>query len=148
MQALLLALVFALPVAQDELNGGPLDAIAQRIEARLDKIDTPIGKLGDNVEALRQDVIAARQERSTILARIKEMNGEREGLIARLTEARDEMRQAREEWRPLQNLVDRLISFVWKLFYLLALVAVLCLAVLGAISYVWLKIKSLVIPKL
>jgi hypothetical protein len=146
-------------VAQDVVTG-PLDGLGDRIEARIDKLadrfDTPIkeleeetlmgfSRLGAAIQAMQEDNKAARSERSSLMQRMREMAAEREGMLARIAEARDEIRQAREEWRPLQNLVDRIVGLVWKLIYLVVLLCVLAALVLLAVGYGWSKIKGLAI---
>lgn len=160
-----LALFFFLGMAcaacfGQEVVTGPLDNLGDRIEARIDKLadrfDTPIkeleeetlmgfSRLGASIQAIREDAIAARNERSSLMQRMREMSEERAGVLARLAEAREEIRQAREEWRPLQNLVDRVVALVWRLIYLVVLLCVLAGIVLLAVGYVWTKIKSTVV---
>lgn len=108
------------------------------------------GPLLESIKQMRADFRAEMAEaktlRSGMLSRLAEMRdevavgrSERKTLLERIAEQRAEMSQLRAEWRPLQGLVDRLTSFVWKLLWLgLSIIAVLL--ILGGILY-WVYIK-------
>ena len=146
---------------QEQLIEGPLENLADRIESRMERIaerfETPVvkleeetrmgfGRVTDAIARLREDASLAQAERSGLLAKLREMAAEREGVLARIAEAREEIRQAREEWRPLQNLVDRIVALVWKLIWLVVSLLVLVGIVALAGLYLWSKVKSSVLP--
>lgn len=155
--AFIAGMLCAACVAQEPITG-PLDNLGDRIEARIDKLadrfESPVkeleeetvmgfSRLGAAIEAMREDAAAARSERSSLMQRMREMSEERAGLLSRIAEAREDIRLAREEWRPLQGLVDRIVGLVWRLIYLVVLLCVLAGLVLLAVGYGWTKIKGL-----
>lgn len=104
-------------------------------------------------KGLIESVRELRADRDGILSRLREFSTQREGLLAKLAEiresavaAREEARTARREalerWTPLQNLVDRLTGFVWKLIGLVALLGVLVLITLVIVGWLYAKFKS------
>ena len=140
------------PATNAEVVEGPIsDLIEKRLQERLDK------KHAEVYGSILSDIAEARRERKNIFESIQELRSERNGLIARFAEMRDnfeawriENQKQREEWTglvgrwtPLQNLVERLTGLVWKLFgFVIALCClVFLLAILAAV--LWRKVNSL-----
>jgi len=92
-------------------------------------------------DGLLAEIVVFRRERDTIMDEIRSVRSERQGLLDRLNEVRHELTQSLERWTPIQNLIDRMIDLVWKIFWLLIslVVVVVVLASLGLFLYVRLQ---------
>ena len=118
MIALLLALVM-----QAELPRPILDRILDRVTANEQAAEERYEAVGDRLNQLGASVIEARES---------------------LRAAREEIAEARESWRPLQDLVHRLIALGWKLVILLVLIGVIVEG--GRMLMFWLISRWLVNP--
>jgi len=150
-----------------DLIGARVDRLATRVEAW--KVETEQAQQSRFAEMM-QAIADARQERKTILDSIQELKGqrdglfsglvefkkEREGLLARLADVRGEqagivgrLENIRERfdlveqrWNPLQNLVDRLIGLVWKLFWLMISLIIVVVVVGSVLLFLYVRLKN------
>ena len=108
-----------------------IEKAAERIEQRTN------GKLAELVESVR----TLREEREGVLSSIKDFRKEHGSLLERMQSLSESVANASKSWTPLQNLVDRLTSLVWKLFWFICVLGglVLLLGLVGLYLYSRLK---------
>lgn len=166
-------LLILLALQSGDVNTGPLsDAIAKRLDKIAERVETNsqmFDRLYERLEesqgtrlsqllgaiqeakAERQGIVATiqelRLERDSIRESLQEFREGREGVLSRLSNISGAIQDARAEterrWTPLQNLVDRLTSLVWKLLWLLVAVVVVVLAFGLVATIAYARVNSL-----
>jgi hypothetical protein len=152
-----LMLVFQLepqpdPIPNATLSGPITDAITARFEERFIRQEAEakamesrlIERFSERIAALTKELDDAKMERSSIANELKEWNHNRIGLMARMAECRSEITESLKKWTPLQNLVDRLTSLVWKLFWFVCIVCGMLILLGMFFLYMYSRMKGFV----
>ena len=151
-----------------DMIGRRVDKLTERVEAW--KAETEQAQQSRFAEMM-QSIADARQERKTILESIQELREqrdgmfdglaefkrERDGLLGKLAEVRgvqggivgrleslhSRFEGVEKRWTPIQNIVDRLIGLVWRIFWLVVslFVVVIVTSSLGLFMYVRIRSK-------
>lgn len=169
----ILTLLFALQASPVEgpisdLIGARVDRLAARVEAwkaeseqanqsRFAEMMQEIAAARNERRAILDSIADLREQRDGLFAGLAEFKREREGLLGKLAEVRDsqtgfvgrlENLHSRfdgieKRWTPIQNLVDRLTSLVWKILWLCVslIIVIVIVGSIGLFLYVRLKSK-------
>lgn len=117
MIALLLAVVMQAPV-----QGPIVDAILDRISRNHEQDTEQFGAIGGRLEQLVERI---REQGVEDEQRFGKLGDRLESLVSAANGLRNDLDDVRAEWRPLQNLADRLIALGWKLILIVVLFGVL-----------------------
>jgi chromosome segregation ATPase len=107
-------------IVTDAILERRMEILAERLETQqatlLDRLSEQFAKRNDaRFVELFTSLKTIREERDGILASIREFRNENGGLLSRIAEVRNEIREARAEWTPFKNFIERLQSFVWAI---------------------------------
>lgn len=118
-----------------------MQAIADARNERKTILDS-IQELKGHRDGLFSELAEFKKEREGLLARMADVRGEQVGIVGRLENLRERFDQVDKRWTPLQNVVDRLIGLVWKLFWLMLSVLVVTVVVGSILLFLYVRLKS------
>jgi len=156
-------LLILLLAIQDQPAQGPLaDAIEKRLQemllrseekhaevsqvysARFDEMLRAMQEVRQERAELNTAMAAFRTEREGLLSNLSAIRGVQDRIVGRLENLQSGFKQIEERWTPLQNIVDRLTSLVWKVLWLCLLLIVVFVVVCSALLYVYVKTKAFI----
>ena len=143
-------LLASLAFAQEPVGGPIVDAIEKRFTEKIEAQSKLIEALERRLEArsesrlaeVRKSIADLVEDRQGVLAAVREFQSQREGLLVRIRDFNEELIGWSTKWTPLQNLVDRLTSLLWKLIWFVCILTGF-IAIVGICAlFAYLRLKG------
>ena len=139
-------------IVTDAILERRMELLAERLEANqtgiIQRISDELAKRNDpRFIELFSSIRTMREEREGLLSSIREFRAEHGGLVSRLAEVRQEIKEARAEWTPFKNLIEKLQGFVWAIIGLVVACCVLFFILIAVVLRMYLWVRNMIVPK-